>query len=183
MKKIITIFLALFCFQAAFAQYRDDYKDIKDRSYKELKSEYNYKDYEKTIVDRYSTGWSGIASFVIPGLGQMVCGEFTRGLSFLGGHFAGLMLAQGVITTSAANNGGEATDGAAVVALAAVTGTLALDICSIVDAVRVAKVKNMYIQELRRMYSFDVNLAPSFDVVNTGDGLKPTAGMTLAISF
>ena len=58
-----------------------------------------------------------------------------------------------------------------------------MEITSIVDAVKVAKVKNMYSEDLRRKYSFDMNLYPSVQYIPAGTGLQPTAGFTLAMNF
>lgn len=62
-------------------------------------------------------------------------------------------------------------------------GILALDIYSIVDGVRVAKVNNMYEQDLRKLYAVDVNLYSSVKLASLGNTIQPTAGLTLAISF
>ena len=51
------------------------------------------------------------------------------------------------------------------------------------DAVRVAKVKNMYEQDLRKKYTFDVDFHPSVNYIQTADGIQPTAGLTLALKF
>ena len=60
---------------------------------------------------------------------------------------------------------------------------LTIDICAIVDAVRVAKVKNMYEQDLRKKYTFDVDFHPSVNYIQTANGVQPTAGLTLALKF
>ena len=69
--------------------------------------------------------------------------------------------------------------------LMGIAGLLAIDICSIVDGVRVAKVKNMYMEDLRKSgyYGLDVDLYPSVNYVHTASGIQPTAGMTLALRF
>ena len=61
--------------------------------------------------------------------------------------------------------------------------SLAVEIAAIVDAVRVAKVKNMYDQDMRNNYSLDVNIYPSFNYTHTANGIQPTAGLTLAMRF
>ncbi|MBE6228795.1 MAG: hypothetical protein E7120_08005 [Bacteroidales bacterium] len=144
-----------------------------DMKYKELKKIYNYRMYVPTLYDRHSPAWSGVASFFIPGLGQMVNGSVGRGFAWLGGSVA-CSIASGVAMEAGADG----------LVLAIGAGALALNICSIVDAVRVAKVKNMYEADLRRQgYVYDVDLYPSVNYVRTGSGLKPTAGMTLALKF
>lgn len=150
--------------------------------YKQLKSLYNYKEYEKTLADRYSPAWSGVASFFIPGLGQMISGEVGRGFAYLGGHLGGMILAP-VITAAGTDAYGYVSTGAAITALAIYAGVIALDVCAIVDGVRVAKVKNMYEQDLKKLYALDVDLYPSVNFVQMGNTVQPTAGFTLAMKF
>ena len=77
----------------------------------------------------------------------------------------------------------ESTSGAGTaLVLASVFGMLAVEICAIVDACRVAKVKNMYYQDLRRSnYSFE--LRPSVDYIRKAGGVQPVAGLTFAMKF
>lgn len=146
--------------------------------YKVLKPMYNYREYTPTLVDRYSPAWSGVASFFIPGLGQMICGEVGRGFAWLGGS-VGCSIIAGVGSGLAAYG----SVGGAVTCLVASAGVLALDICAIVDGVRVAKVKNMYEQDLKKMYALDVDLYPSVNYIQLASGVQPTAGFTLAMRF
>lgn len=165
--------------------------------YKDLKTMYNYKEYTESLYDRYSPGWSGFASLVMPGLGQMTCGETGRGFAWLGGTIGCYMIA-GIGSSIAMGsmphyhedysfdemeeNPGASTAGM-LIAYAGAIGAMALEIASIVDAVRVAKVKNMYEQDLRNQYSFDISLHPSINCVRTSTGFQPTAGITLAMRF
>ena len=155
--------------------------------YKQLKNLYNYKEYSPALADRYSPAWSGVASFFIPGLGQMICNEVGRGFAFLGGAVGGSILAPLVIASGATvNSYGEVVDvapGAAIAGLAIYAGVAALDVISIIDGVRVAKVKNMYEQDLKKAYSFEMNVYPSFDYAMIGNTYQPTAGITLAVKF
>lgn len=142
--------------------------------YKEMAKVYDYRLYQKSLYDRYSPAGSGVASFFIPGLGQMICGEWGRGFAWLGGHVGCYML-----------TGISAIAESDTLVLMGIAGLLAIDICSIVDGVRVAKVKNMYMEDLRRSgyYGLDVDLYPSVNYVRTTSGVQPTAGMTLALRF
>ena len=148
--------------------------------YKELKNLYNYKEYIPGLADRYSPAWMGVASFFIPGLGECINGEWGRGLGKFGGE-----LLLGIVAASAtyANQYGDSPDAAASLALACYAGIIAIDIWSIIDAVRIAKVKNMYEQDLKRLYSFDLKLSPSVNYIPNGNTLQPVAGMTLAFRF
>lgn len=142
--------------------------------YKEMAKVYDYRLYQKSLYDRYSPAGSGIASFFIPGLGQMICGEWGRGFAYLGGHVGCYML-----------TGISAIAESDTLVLMGIAGLLAIDICAIVDGVRVAKVKNMYMEDLRKSgyYGLDVDLYPSVNYVRTTSGVQPTAGMTLALRF
>lgn len=170
--------------------------------YRELKNLYNARDYVPSSVDPYSKGWAGAASFFVPGLGQAVCGEVGRGFAFFGGEiafdvvgsvFANKMLsyvqkdANGKYVTDsnghyvytdekAARNWALAIAGVGVANLA----YLIWDIC---DARKVAKVKNMYYQDLMGVRAMEVNLYPSVDLAMTANGTKPVAGFTLSMQF
>lgn len=158
--------------------------------YKALKSQYNYKNYMPMVGDAYSPGWSGTASFFIPGLGQIICGETGRGLAFLGGQ----VLAGGVLCGMALRawdvNFGYVIRGRygfsnfqdetwLVIAGIGAAVAVGLDIWSSIDAVRIAKVKNMYLQDVRGQYAFDMKMFPSLNYV--GGTYAP--GLTLAVSF
>ena len=54
--------------------------------YRNLKHIYDYKDYQPSVYVSRSPGGMGVASFFIPGLGQMISGEIGRGLAWMGGH-------------------------------------------------------------------------------------------------
>lgn len=154
--------------------------------YKQIKNLYNPKQYTETISDRYSPAWSGVASFIIPGLGQMISREVGRGFAWLGGT-VGASIVTGV--GSGLSSVGYTEENQAmfiagsVVTLVGALSIVAIDICAIVDAVRVAKVKNMYEQDLKKLYSLDVELLPSVDYIKTANGTQPTAGFTLAMKF
>lgn len=155
--------------------------------YKNLKTIYDYKEYQPSIYDGRSPGGMGVASFFIPGLGQMMSGEVGRGLAWMGGHVAAYMV-MGV--GSAMFNSGQyygsenLEDYGTLFTLVGLTSMLTVDICAIVDAVRVAKVKNMYEYDLyKKIYSFDLDLHPSVNYILTPTGSQPTAGFTFALNF
>ena len=63
-------------------------------------------------------------------------------------------------------------------------GDMRISIGAKVDAVRVAKVKNMYVQDLRRTAStLDVRLQPYVSAFSNGFVQTPVAGLSLAVSF
>lgn len=77
----------------------------------------------------------------------------------------------------------EFSPGAVITGLAIYAGVAALDIIAIVDGVRVAKVKNMYEQDLKKAYALEMSVYPSLDYAMIGNSYQPTAGLTLAVRF
>ena len=145
--------------------------------YRDYSSLYRAADYTWAPGDRYLPALSGVASFIIPGLGQMICGEVGRGFAFLG-----MTVGVPVVATVAAVAFDSYASMASCIAVG-VLGCLAIDIWNIVDAVQVAKIKNMYLQDMRREYSFDMDLFPSVNCIPTSSGMQTSFGLTLAMSF
>lgn len=137
--------------------------------YKELKQFYNPKEYSASLYGR-SPGWVGFASFWVAGLGECIYNEWGRGLYKFIPCYA-LNIAGGVFLY-------EEIYGASIACYAV---SLGLNIWSIVDATRIAKVKNMYKSDLRKQYTID--FYPSLDYIKSGNQLQPTAGFTLAMKF
>lgn len=142
--------------------------------YRELKNMYDYRMYVPALYDRHRPVWAGVASYFIPGLGQMFSGSAGRGFAWLGGA-AALYAASGYAIEMVESD-------ALIFAMCAVN--LSMHICCIVDAVRVAKVRNMYEADLRRQgFVYDVDLYPSVNCVRAVSGPKTAVGMTLAMKF
>ena len=141
--------------------------------YAELKNIYHHRNWQGGY-ERYSPGWSGVGSFFIPGLGQMCCNEVGRGLFQMGAN-----VALGVLSLVALVDGDEFSY------LVCSSSRLALGVWSIIDAVRVARVKNMYENDLLANYYSDisVDMYPSLNPVYSQSGLGVAPGMTLAITF
>ena len=195
MKRIIlSAILAIAAIASANAQVAPGMK------YKDIKDSYNTKNYVPQSADPYSRAWSGVASWLVPGLGQAICGEVGRGLKFFGADLVFATVAtygaqkfednavikdgkvESYIDESAAKSG-------AYIMLGAAAAAFVVDIWAIVDAVKVAKVKNMYYQDLYgRRAAIDLGfepyftLAPSSSAV-TGNAFQPVAGMSMRLSF
>lgn len=196
MKKLIYSFVFAFIVMvSANAQIAPGMK------YKDVKDLYEPKAYVPQPMDPYSRGWAGVASFVIPGLGQVICGESGRGLAFFGGNLAASIVANtglkkflnNVDTDGNGKVTGYTDEHAAKqgikMALGAMLCGLVVEIWSTADAVRVAKVKNMYYQDLYRgRSSVDMHFEPFFtfapsSVAVTGNACQPAAGMSMKLSF
>lgn len=148
-------------------------------NYSELREYYDYRDYHSFYgYEQYSPPIMGICSFVIPGLGQIISGELGRGLAYFGGSLACYALSS-ISLISMLSSPAQG----AMLAVASYAALIAVDVCSIVDAVRVAKVKNMYYSDLEKL-SFDMELTPYVDVACTGiAAVQPVAGLSLRLSF
>ncbi len=154
--------------------------------YSEYKDYYDVKFYVPERNDPYSRGLAGVASLLIPGLGQAIDGEWGRAFGFFASNVALAMTAEAHITE--VDEYGQAykkdVDSTWWLIQAA---RIALNIWSICDAVHVAKVKNMYYQDLRYgRTAVDFRVEPFLTVANkscVGSDLKPAAGLSLRLSF
>ena len=181
MKKIIIALTLLICFSAAASA-----QTIRPgMKYREYKNYYDYHLYEHQKGDPYSRFWTGAASFLIPGLGQVFEGQWVRGLLFFAGNIAlysGYVANMNVEYDSAGNV--VSSSPASPMAYVCFFGQLGLDLWSIIDAVHIAKIKNMYYQDLKAMRSsLDVDLEPYFAYTPSSDGVKPVTGLSLKLNF
>lgn len=147
--------------------------------YRELLQYYDYRDYYMYYgYEPYSPPVVGLCSLLIPGLGQMISGEVGRGLGFLGGAAACYALCGVSLAAALANPSFDTT-----LMLIPYIALLAVDIAAIVDAVRVAQVKNMYCSDLQQL-SFGLDLTPYVDFAWAGHNMaQPVAGFSLRMSF
>lgn len=159
--------------------------------YKELKGIYDYNLYTPQYSDPHNIFAAGLCSFFIPGLGQMISGEVGRGFGFLGGS-VGCALIYGIggalvigsmdpysgdVNTSVMGVG-------TVLAIGGLIGLITVDIYSIVDAVRVAKVKNMYMRDLQGLSTFELKLSPYIQPASIQNfNTSASVGLTLKARF
>lgn len=149
------------------------------QSYKINKLNYDYKQYTPKIGDPYNPMVSGLCSFFVPGLGQMLSGESGRGLGFLAGYVGSVVL-YGV--GAAQDLGTEGQSGSGTMLLGA-GGMLAIGIWSIVDAVKVAKVNNMYSWDKNKTSSISLELAPYVTQININNEISTPVGLSLRLNF
>jgi TM2 domain-containing membrane protein YozV len=151
--------------------------------YRELKSRYEaqVKSYSFQKGDPYNPSSAGAASFFIPGLGQMMSGETGRGLCFLGGFTAVLVTCFAVSYSYVDKPEYESAPGA-YFAMAGIIGALSIDLWSVSDAVKVAKIKNLALRD-RKKTSVDLNITSFLDTSNTILAHKPALGISLKITF
>lgn len=166
MKKLYLIIVAvLILCSAANAQY------------KIIKSKYDYHTYRYKEGDPYKPGIAGFASLLVPGLGQMSSGAGGRGAAFLGG-FVGCLTIY-AIGSSHYYEDEEGTHGGPVPLYIGIFGAITLDIISVIDAVRVAKVTNLYFRD-KYMSGYALKLSPYLGTVSSG---KMPIGLSLKLQF
>lgn len=148
------------------------------QSYAQKKLKYDSKLYVREFGDSYDPTIAGVASFFVPGLGQMISGETGRGVAFLGGSvFGGILYFSGA--TQFINTGGSSGGGLLLLGL----GTMvAVDIWSIVDAVEVAKVNNLYLRDYRKN-NMSINISPKIDKFKYNGNDEANVGLALSIKF
>ncbi len=159
--------------------------------YKEYKNFYDPRTYTYKPGDRYSPVVGGLCSWIIPGLGQMINGEVGRGFGYLGGAIgAGIFMGIGSAISVAgaeeymySDSGEGAMIAGTVMVIAGAAALLAIDICAIVDGVRVAKVKNMYERDTREMANVSIKLEPYFATTAGVGNNNIAAGASLKIKF
>ncbi len=159
-------------------------------SYNEYKNLYSSGLYVPQHTDPYSRVWAGIGSAIIPGLGQGISGEWGRGLAIFAGHFSLSLGMLSQITPS--GNGGSLYNRYDFTSLYWTLATIQLfyDIWAICDAVHVAKIKNMYYQDIQSMRSLQSSqnvqckCYPCFTYNIMGNSsAKPILGVSLSLNF
>ena len=154
---------------------------VRGMRYGVYKRFYDPKNYIPQPNDRYSPGWSGFASFVIPGLGQAIVGEWGRGAAFFLGNITLGSIMRGSISYDAQNRSVTYPN----LFWYSLAANVALNIYSIFDAIHVAKVKNMYYQDLYgQIASVGLKFEPYFAFTPSSPSrMQPTAGLSLKMSF
>jgi len=148
-----------------------------DAQYKINKTKYDYKTWTHEEGDPYDPAFCGILS-VIPGVGQMVAHEFGRGAAFFGGAAGCFFLfGSGFAVAWDYNEPLGIT-----MMLLGLSGFLAVDIWSIVDASRVAKVNNLAYRN-RDQTGMKLRLEPCISPVQTCGSTKTQVGLSLKFVF
>lgn len=147
--------------------------------YRDLKDGYDYRAYYPSYDDKYSPVWCGIASLFIPGLGQAITGEWGRAAGFFVTNVAMNLTMSSLFTSDFMYK----NQSSRLIVFSCMAASIGLNIWSIIDASRIAKVKDLYIRNTD-LASLNVSLSPQLVCVPSGiDGVQPTAGLSLKISF
>lgn len=164
--------------------------NVEAQRYSVIKKEYDYHLYTPQPGDPYNPVISGVCSFLVPGLGQMIDGEVGRGLGFMAGT-AGCILIFGtgeifLVKTIIGGMEGENTNTPSTLGLTFIYvglgGMTVLDIWSIIDATHIAKVKNMYRQDHGKA-NLSLELKPYIESIAMNNRVTIPVGLSLMVSF
>jgi TM2 domain-containing membrane protein YozV len=167
-------------------------ENLNAQRYSINKLKYDYHQYVPEMGDPYNPVVSGVCSLFVPGLGQIVSGEVGRGLVFLGGYFVSMYMFGFGIAFSASNYEYDSNTGihssthspfGPILLGLGTAGLVGGTIWSIVDAVHVAKVNNMYIRSLRKTSSVHFEVAPYVTQLSINNQLITPVGMTMRVKF
>ena len=148
--------------------------------YGEYKNRYSTRGYRTRWGDPYNPVSAGLAAAVFPGLGHCVTGEWGRGALFLGGY--GLLMASfGTAADQLEGAGPDSDDKVLALPIAAMLGLYVWNIC---DAVKVAKIKNLYARDLRaRMAAPEMSLEPYINSAPAAAGSQLVGGLALRVNL
>ena len=152
--------------------------------YSEYKDYYDPHIYTPRYTDPYSRAWAGAGSFLLTGLGQGIDGEWARAGGFFAAYW-GFRLAAWATADYVDFDNGYHVNYSGISALLRL-GATAVKVWSIFNAVRVAKIKNMYYQDLHKGYSgtgFDVKPFLTCTPEGTAGVMQPAAGLSLCMKF
>lgn len=150
---------------------------------------FDYHSYVPEIGDVNNPAISGVCSFFIPGLGQVVSGETGRGIAFFGGYIGCLLVAEAgaiQITSNLAyyryNNIGNSNAGVGTF-LIGLGGMAFVEVWSIVDAVKVAKVNNLYYRSVRKTSSLKMEMSPYTEKLSINNQVVTPVGLSMRVKF
>lgn len=168
------IVLTLVCSQTA-AQYRIN------------KTKYDHRIYSFQKGDPYKPSSAIVASFIIPGLGQMSCGEGGRGFGFLFGWGGSLTFSiAGLITLSNTDEREsdfeEQLSRGEIMCVSGLMAATAFWIWSFTDASKVAKVNNMAFRDKMGL-SGNIKIKPYVDFLTGPSNSGIHLGLSGRINF
>jgi len=172
---------------------------IVNAQYEVNKTKYDYHNYVYEAGDPYRPVFAGVTSFLVPGLGQMISGEFDRGLNFLGGYvgcwsiYFGYKLVTssmvGMFVISSGRAGvyavlGETIDpepeAGPLVLL--VIGLTIIETWAVVDAIRVAKINNLAWRDMNKT-GYNIDIQPYINRIQSNNRDQPQMGLTVTVNF
>jgi hypothetical protein len=166
MKTIVLLLVFLLSFNFVEAQYRS-YKD-----------DYNFRTYTFEKTDKYNPTAAGLLA-IIPGAGHCYNGEAGRGLAFIGGMVGSFGVAAVGFALLPWDESDRSEVPGFVIGAIGWVGFATFYVWSIIDAVHVAKIKNLAI--INNNISLEV--LPNFEISNIAHQSVNNFGVSLLLKF
>lgn len=149
------------------------------QTYSINKLNYHASDYFRDPSDLYNPYICGLASYFLPGLGQIIAGETGRGLAFMGGAVMAGLATGGTFLAFVV------TESPQYLApmLISLGSIVMIQIWSTADAINVAKVNNLYLRDKFRNTSMHLELSPYLSPVSSFSPAQSSAGMSVRLRF
>lgn len=153
--------------------------NLHGQTYKINKLNYDVNDYYKHQNDLNNPLLCGLASYIIPGLGQIMAGETGRGLAFFGGTIGSGLIGSASFLMLFATGYPEFI----APTIIGIGGVLFIQIWSVADAIKVAKINNLYARDKFNTSSYHLELSPYVAPVTSISPAQSSVGMSLRLSF
>ncbi len=152
---------------------------LQAQKYSINKHNYNAHDYIKEPGTPNDPIISGLASYFVPGLGQIIAGETGRGLAFFSGTIVSAFVGSGSLLALGFTGSPEFI----APTIIGLGGTVFIQIWSVVDAIKVAKINNLYARDRFKNIGFQLELSPYVSPVSSISPAQSSVGMSLRLSF
>lgn len=171
---LLALILTIACSETA-AQYRIN------------KTKYDHRNYSFQPGDPYKPSSAVTASVIIPGLGQMSCGEGGRGFGFLLGWGGSLTCSiAGLVTVSSTEERDPDFDEklarGEIMYISGLVAATVFWIWSFTDASKVAKVNNMAYRDKKKL-SDNIKIQPYVDFIPVQSNSGMHLGLSARINF
>jgi hypothetical protein len=150
--------------------------------YKDFKNEISTKNYRQTIENpKYSPMAAGVCNYLIPSSGYFYVGEPIRGACVLGSELvtSSVFVYGLVMSMSVDSETGQSHEGARAVMFSGMIATGLIQIWSIYDVVKIAKIKNLAYQGTK----VSLIVKPDLFITNQNDRNMATFGLRLSLNF
>lgn len=151
-------------------------------NYKESKDDYFIKNYRNTIVkQKYSPLAAGVCNYVFPAAGYLYVGEPLRAVAVFGGELVtSSVFVYGLIMSMNINyETGLSPKGSRTIMFSGMIATGLIQIWSIFDVVKVAKIKNLAYQDNK----LTMRLKPELSFLNQNSNNFAMYGLRLSVDF
>lgn len=152
---------------------------IKYRDYKDVITLENYR--ETIDQEKYSPLIAGTVNYLFPCLGYFYVGEPIRGIiTFSGQMLASSLAVSGIVMSISYNyETGESPKGARAMLFSGIIAGGLIQIWSIYDVIKIAKVKNLVYQE----NNITMDLKPDLFLLSNADQNSAIYGLKLSVRF